>query len=91
MNGRLIHHPGEHHLDPVYAVLDEFAFTGLVSGEEVRPKTSDGTPIVLRLSDIGFVRMVEILRAVMLSRRQDAVERELFAKADAATGTDPES
>jgi hypothetical protein len=80
---RLVHGPNEQR-NPVYAILDEFAFTGLINGEEVRPKTSDGTALVLRLSDISFARMAEILRAVMLSYRQDATEHELFAKADAA-------
>jgi hypothetical protein len=86
---RFIHAPGEYRIDEqridtVYALLDDAGFVGLVTGEEVKLRTSDGTPVVLRLSDIGFERMGQIVYEEMLRRRQQAIDKELFARADAA-------
>jgi hypothetical protein len=58
---RLIHTPDEpRRVDIIYAIIGEVDFAGLVAGEEVRPKSSDGTPIVLR-STVSLPRMLEIL------------------------------
>jgi hypothetical protein len=86
---RLIHGPGEYRIDErridtVYALLDDAGFVGLVAGKEIRPKTSDGTPVVLRLADIGFERMAQIVYEEALRRRQAELDKELFARADAA-------
>ena len=86
---RLIHVTPERREDPIYAIIDEAGYAALVAGDEVRPKTSDGTAIVLRLSDIGYARMIEILTAEVLRARQAEIDKALYAKADAAIGKEP--